>query len=516
MTFLQCTNCDKRKEVCKCSSPNYIQFLDENDHKQLDKDQKKQAEAEKHAQIKTKGMVNRYYVESILVDGKPYFLCHDTKSGEITTKTHLFYLDQMIKPLDPSQCGYITYNFTLDEIKQISTKKISKDILLDKIKEQICKYIVLNDLDLHLILGDVMLTYEQEQINTIHFLFVVGETESGKSTIAHFFKWLGYRCLYGEDIPNADIYNFLGTDEEGAGTIAEDEAQEIGVDREKIRTYKNSYSKGALKPRIIQTMNSKKQVYYKTFCFKVFAGERLPDDKGFRERLAVVHMIEGSPQSNIKRLTKQEREQLLNLRKALLVYKVQNVTVLLPEVDSGLSQRDLELWEDFLRVLSGTKYFDVAKKVVSYYTKQRHESIWNSIESRIFKLILCVIDRNFEVRFEYFWYYLTNEQDELSGHLEKETFFPHDYAQKITRNFLADLFEGKFHTKRRQKYSTDDGKKHKVTVYQFDENVIKSLSKKYNVEHGGPSGNGGQLTVDSADDVDHVEDFKGRLDHWVI
>ena len=511
MTFFQCTNCDKRQEDCKCHHPNLMKFLDNNDHKQHEKDEKKQKELEKHAKIKTKGLIHGIYVESILVEGKPQFLCNNTITDQIYTRDFLYELDKMVKPLDPSQCGYLPYNFTKEEIRQISTKKISKDLLLDKIKEQIDKYVVLNHLDHHLILGDLLLTYEQEQINTIHFLFVVGETESGKSTIAHLFRWLGYRCLYGEDIPNADIYNFLGTDEEGAGTIAEDEAQEIGINREKIRTYKNSYSKGALKPRIIQTANSKRQVYYKTFCFKVFAGEKLPDDKGFRERLAVVHMVEGSPQSNIKRMTKTEKEQLLNLRKALLVYKVQNIIVSLPEVTSGLSQRDQELWEDFLRVLSGTKYSDMAQKVVDYYTKQRHESIWNSIEARIFKLILNKIDVSFEARFEYFWDYLVNHQDELPGRLEKETFYPHDYGQKITRNYLASLFEGKFHAKRRQKYSTENGKQHKRTVYQFDENVVKSLTKKYNVRFSGPSGNGGKV---SEDHVDHVDDSK--LDHWVI
>lgn len=516
MTIFQCTKCDKIKDECQCESPNFIEFLDKQDHKQIDKDQKRQQDLEKHAQTKAKGMVNHYYVESILLEGKPYFLCNNVTTGEISTKPNLFYLDQMIKPLDPSQCGYLPYDFTVDEIQKITTNKLSKDLILDKIKEQISKYVVLEDLDHTLILGDVMLTYEQEHINTIHFLFVVGETESGKSTIAHFFRWLGYRCLYGEDIPNADIYNFLGTDEEGAGTIAEDEAQEIGINHEKIRTYKNSYSKGALKPRIIQTMNSKKQVYYKTFCFKVFCGEKIPDDKGFRERLAVIHMIEGSPKSNIKRLSKEEKQELLNLRKALLAYKVQNIQNSLPEVNSGLTQRDQELWEDFLRVLYDTKYSDDAKKVVDYYTKQRHESIWNSIEARMFKLILRVINVQFEARFEQFWDYLVNQQDDLAGRLEKETFYPHDYPQKITRNYLASLFEGKFHAIRRQKYFSNNGKQHKITVYQFDENVIKSLSKKYNVEYGGLGGQGDDVNNDSVDGVDHVNDSKGRLDHWVI
>jgi len=423
MTFLQCTNCDKPKGKCKCEKPSFLKFIDEKDHKQLSKEEKKKEEQEKHSKPKTKGFVPGFYIESILVEGKPQFLCHSIADGKITTRDHLYEFDQMIKPLDPSQCGYLPYNFTKNEITQITTKKINKDLLLDKIKQQIDHYIVLDDLDCYLILGDVLLTYEQEHINTIHFLFVVGETESGKSTIAHFFRWLGYRCLYGEDIPNADIYNFLGTDEEGAGTIAEDEAQEIGLDREKIRTYKNSYSKGSLKARIVQTANTKKQVFYKTFCFKVFCGEKIPDDKGFRERLAVIHMIEGTPASNIKRMTKEEELELLKIRKALLVYKIQNISNSLPEIDSGLKQRDQELWEDYLRVLSNTKYSEESKKVVEYYTKQRHESIWNSLEARVFKLILLVIDENHEARFEGFWHYLVEEQDDLEGRLEKETFY---------------------------------------------------------------------------------------------
>jgi len=81
---------------------------------------------------------------------------------------------------------------------------------------------------------------------------------------------------------------------------------------------------------------------------------------------------------------------------------------------------------------------------------------------------------------------------------------------------LANLFEGKFHTKRRQKYSTDDGKKHKVTVYQFDETVIQSLSKKYNVEYGGVSGIGTSQSDKKADDDDHVDDTTAGLKDWII
>lgn len=510
MTFFQCSKCDKRKGECKCEKPEFLSYLDESDFKQIQKEGKIRHELEKKADFKVKGFIDNIYVESIFVDGRPTFLCNDIKTNRIFTKDEFLQNDKLVKPIHMEDCGYIPYNFTLKEIKEISHKQISKEILLEKIKEQIDKFIVVQTLDKHLILGDVLLSYSHEQIGTVHFIFVVGETESGKSTILHFFRWLGYRCLYGEDIPFADIYNFLGKDEEGCGIIAEDEAQDLAKQLDKIRLYKNSYSKGSKRAIIQMTQNSKKQVFYKTFCFKVFAGEKIPEDKGFKERLAIIHMIEGNPKLNIKRLKEKDKVQLENIRKALLVYKVQNIQNQLPEVDSGLQQRDQELWEDFLRVTFGTKYYQKCKHVVAFYTAQRHEAIWNSLDARIFKLVHRILSGSLELRLELFWDYLVNQQEDLPGHLEKETFYPHDYAQKITRNYLAILFEGKFHGIRRQKYRIENDSKHKITVYEFRDEVIKSLIKKYNIAPSGQSGGSGKL-------ADHVDDVDGsKINHWVI
>src|SRR5690348_16247945 len=99
-------------------------------------------------------------------------------------------------------------------------EKMDREQLLDGIKSEIDGFISLSDIGKHLILGDILLTYCQEWINTVHYPFFVGETESGKSSALHLVKWLGYRCMLGEDVPQADVYNFLGSDEEGCGTIA--------------------------------------------------------------------------------------------------------------------------------------------------------------------------------------------------------------------------------------------------------------------------------------------------------
>ena len=185
------------------------------------------------------------------------------------------------------------------------------------------KFIVANEISKHLIQIDILLSYCQEWITTLHFPYSVGDTESGKSTILHIASWLCYRCHLGEDIPMADIYNFLGKDEEACGTIAEDESQGLEPRDEKMRMYKSSYSKGSRKARILSADTSgKQQVFYHTFCLKWFAGERIPNDKGFLERLAVIHMISGIPESNIKRPSKDEIGKLSALRKKLLVWKL--------------------------------------------------------------------------------------------------------------------------------------------------------------------------------------------------
>lgn len=522
MVHYQCPNCDReaqtveelRKNGCICKIEPLV-MLDPDDH-QTTKNGKKQI-SEKKIIKKVKGKINGYFVESIIVDNEPRFLCYDLTTGIQSTQKEIETSNRKFIPIEDFECGYIPYEFTKPELDNAIKNKISKDKLLDEIKAQIDRFVVAKEIDKHLILGYLMLSYEQECINTIFFPYFVGETESGKSTITHLFRNLAYRCLYGEDIPNADVYNFLGTDEEGAGTIAEDEAQEIDKNREKIRMYKNSYSKGSGKARIITTNYSKKQVFYKTFCPKIFAGEKVPEDKGLRERLAVVNMLEGKPQANIKRLTENEKQQLLNLRKALLLFKVQNIKDDLPQFDSGLQQRDQELWEDFLGVVYGTKYYEKCRETVACYTSQRHEAIWNSLEAKIFKILKKKLGSGFEIRLEDFWVHLVHEQDDLSGTLEKETFYPHEFGTKITRNYLARLLEDKFQARRKQLYKTDENnKKHLLTVYQFKEDVIQVLSTKYNITESsqsrlvvlsGQRGGGGRLDELKADHVDHVDDL---------
>lgn len=485
-----CYSCDKteknREDLLDCVEKRHEVKL-VLDKKQMQQALRDRAQQTKKIIKKVKGRIDNLYVESILVDGKPQFLCMDIVEKSLSLRESIETEDKIIRPLESSECGYFSYSFTDLEIKGLTSAEISREELLNEIKSMIDRFLSLGELDKHLILGDILLTYCQEWISTLHFPFFVGETESGKSTALHLAKWLCYRCHLGEDIPMADVYNYLGFDEEGCGTIAEDEAQELGRNFEKMRMYKSSYSKGSKKARIVGVDSiGKHQVFYNTFCPKWFAGERVPTDKGFLERIPVIHMMEGLPQSNIKRPSEDEVHQLHQLRNRLLVWKVQNMKVGLEKFDSGLKQRDQELWEDFLAVVHGTKYFDKCKSVVEYYTEQRHQAIKNSLEAKLFGLVIKKIDGNLELKFEDYWNYITGNNEDLPGKLDDRTrksFHPEEFGVTITPQLVASIFRDKFQaTKKQARARDEDRKQHQVTTYVFNNEIILKLSKKYGVD----------------------------------
>ena len=135
-----------------------------------------------------------------------------------------------------------------------------------------------------------------------------------------------------------------------------------------------------------------------------------------------------------------------------------------------------ELFADFIRISSETKYEESAREVVKQFTKERHESIHNSFESRLFQLIVLPIDERILIVFEDFWKYLTEEQDTIKGRLDNETFFSHDYG-KITRYRIVQILTDKFQAKKEILHR----EKKQITAYLFNPKTLIKLVEKYNI-----------------------------------
>ncbi|MCV0410767.1 hypothetical protein [Nitrosopumilus sp.] len=434
---------------------------------------------------KVKGKVGtKLYVESVLVDNKPAFIVKNLSTEKIEIKYTIEQDCCTLRPLTKGECGYIPYSYDRKILDELISSEITTEEALDEILKQIDKFIDLPKREKILILGDILLTYSLEWVSTLHYPFFVGDNESGKSSVLHLGRYLNYRCMMSEDLPHANIYNFLGEDEEATGTICEDEAQFLDKDGDKIRTYKSSYSSGSSKPRVVTLQSRKFQVYYKTYCAKWFAGEKLPRDKGFMERLAIVNMVKGNPKSNIKRLKSREISQLQKLRNMLLIWKIQRVGKNQDSFKTDLTGRNQELWEDFLSVFQNTKFYGQAENVVKHYVNQRHDSIKNSLEATIFKILIENINEKKEIESKAFWIILTTDNIHLPGRLDtwsSRKFYPDEFDVTLSPNSLSNLLEDKFQGTKMSRVKTVDGKQRKTTVYCFDEKTIETLKTKYNI-----------------------------------
>ena len=430
------------------------------------------------AKPKRKGWISKTeFVESVFANGKPAFLIIDTDTGKFSVKGEISTPMGPVRPLNKAEMGYIPYDFTLEEIERMNDWEISLKEILEETYEKVGTHLAVSERDRVLVTGDLVMTYCQEWISTVHYPYFVGEYGSGKTTAISLCGILGYRCLITGSMTFAGIYNSLGNDEEGAGTIAEDEAQSMSKD--KISLYKDSYKKGKTVPRV-RGANFSHVAYFKAFCCKWYAGTGIPDDDGLRERFVAVHMLGGKPEKNIDDTysDKDLMQPFQILRNKLLCWKMKNIKKGFPKIESGLEGRDRELWNDFLSLFNGTRFEEDAKKTSEYYLLQRHDAIKDRIEPKILAIIKPMIEENPKVEFRKMWDAITHS-DELPGDLESSgsTFHPH-FGEKITRNTLSGILREKFHAVREK----DDGKRPLVTYYVFDMEVIRILSKRYNIE----------------------------------
>jgi len=247
--------------------------------------------------------LNGMLAEAVLIAHQPHFLIvKDTGSVDIQRSIELE--DKILIPLDKEAYINKAYSFlSEDDVKSCidSAKQGNLDTLYHKIKSIWKKYVDADDFYISLCALDTIYTYFQDKIGLTHYLFFVGNVGSGKSNNLRILQYLAYRNMTSTDITAANIYQFLGSMEEGQGTICEDEADDIDEDKDKMRIYKNGYTTGYPVLRT-DTTYARKQYRFHTFCFKAFAAERTPDStkaKGFNQRIIQLTSLYGSPQYDI-------------------------------------------------------------------------------------------------------------------------------------------------------------------------------------------------------------------------
>jgi hypothetical protein len=258
-----------------------------------------------------------------------------------------------------------------------------------------------DDFHISICAADTLFTYYQDKIGLTHYLFFVGNNSSGKSNNLTVLHFLAYRNFTSTDITAANIYQFLGSGEEGQGTLCEDEADRIDEDRQKMAIYKNGNITGRPVART-DTSFGRKQLKLNTYCWKAFAAERFPDPvkaKGFNQRVIELQCSFGDPEQDIAEVANpagaDEFQHLLDelneMRNLLLACRLLHFTEKIPDIKLNIKGREKQLFKPVLRVFQNTKTLNELLPVVSKYVAQKREANFSTLHAFLYRSVRNII-----------------------------------------------------------------------------------------------------------------------------
>ncbi len=396
----------------KCRYAAEKASLKKSDSACLDFYQRSGSDKKKQRRIcKDSGLAAAGSFEAIYHNGKPAFL---TWNGKVFSTTESIEInEQSFSPKEARQTPYEPYSYFEGEIP-------NREDLFWKVRSEFQTFIDVESIWKDTLAAFVLLSYQQEKLQTVPYIFLYGDNESGKSTVLQLLKFLCYRPLYGVTIPAADIYGYL-EDSDSIGVVLEDEVQGINKDIDKVKIYKAGYKRGASVPRTICTDNDRFIKYYNVFCLKAVASEQLPQVKGFRERFLEIPMVEGTPEKEWSDLKKEDLKRLGDLRNCLLKWRMMSKDWELPDVVLNMKGRLKELWKPVLQVTSSLTVYPTLFNFIEEQRKERLGIKQDSLEGKIVKVI---VDLHNEARES--TPFLSNQavwrrlQEELDGKIDEK------------------------------------------------------------------------------------------------
>jgi hypothetical protein len=360
--------------------------------------------------------------EAVLIGGKPYFLISRAANPshiEIAASVEPSEIETL-RP--PGVSGYINMPHRFDSETHLrecieNTKKETLDSLFRKNKAIWRKYVDADDFHISISAADEIYSYFQEKIGLTHYLFFTGGNNSGKSNNLTKIHYAAYRNMMSTDMTAANIYQFLGSrEDEGHGTICEDEADNIDENPDKMRINKNGYTTGIPVLRT-DTSFGRKQQRFNTFCFKAFAAERTPDPekaKGFIQRIVEINCFAGNPPCDISEVVNpagdQENQKLLDelleFRNTLLIYKLLHFHEPIPDIkDLNIKNREKQLFKPLIRVFQNEECLSEILKVISEYISKKRAASVDSLHAYLYRTIkkMMISQNTTEFESSYIW-----------------------------------------------------------------------------------------------------------------
>jgi hypothetical protein len=366
--------------------------------------------------------------------------------------------------LPKDNLAYTSKAYQFESYKEIEhyfqkASKLTLDQLYTNVKTVVKKYIAANDTHHTILAGDIIFCYFQDVFGLTHYLYFYGDNGSGKTINLQLLSLLGYRAMYDVDITAPNIFTYYGTVEEGQGVILEDEADDLDYkQQEKMKIYKKGYTTGGKVSRTETGGDSGRvQEGYYVYGFKAFTGEeRLDPDyaKGFNERTFYIKCEAGDPQYDLSEVTSpggaQEyeilRQELEDLHKTLLMYRLIHHTDKFPNIDVAVKNREKQLTKPLVRLFQGTEsqkeIAEALGKLIAERRGVKKQTIEHAIYKTIDKLIVESDTYQFTAKLVY-----TTLREELDGEYKdenKDQSFETPLHGKVSHKRISEICEHRF------------------------------------------------------------------------
>ena len=420
---------------------------------------------EKKPPHKACGLSDQGPFEAIYRKGKPAFLVKTSEGFKIletvTNEGH------EVAPKDLREIPYEPYGFYEGEVP-------NREELFWKVRNEFDRFLDVESIYKDFLAACVLLTYQQEKLRTVPYVYFYGDNESGKTVALTLLSMLCYRPMFGVTIPPADIYGFLD-DSDAPGTILEDEVQGLHKDMDKSKIYKAGYKQGAKIPRTFILQHKRFIKYFRCFCFKACAAEEMPRVKGLLERFIFIPMIEGFPNKDWADVDKEDLKRIRQLRDMLLKWRLATVEWELPEVELPVKGRLKELWKPVIRIVQGLTVEKDLRSFLERLQQERLNEKMSTLEGRLVKVVAELYDAN-PLPFTKIWGRLITE---LEAKVDEKKPNQMDTAEFgiITKRLvgyrLREVLSG-----RKRSYRTPEGF---TKAYEFDAEKLRRIAKKYGI-----------------------------------
>lgn len=476
--------------------------------------------------------------EAVIVAGQNCFLgyhCDEEKDKHfVQWQPNITDITPNLRPPIAQEYPYNPYEFkTVEEPQRylLAAMKETPDSLLRKIKTQVKLFNDISDKAATLLSANIFGSYFQDRFSTVHYLFVVGANGTGKSAFGETYECLGYRAVNVTNATESFWFRIFGTVEYGQVTIIVEEFDRMEENGQIMAMLKVGYQPNAKVPRMNNDLT--KMEFFYPFCFKIAIAEKSPNEdkaRGVLDRSFKNMSYKGSPKYSIKEIRNpqgnSERQNLFDdmdqLRKLLLMYRLLHIKDPYKEIDIGLDGRDEELCKPLLQLFytlgaSEETQTDI-EKTLQYFLDIKNDRKGDSLEGSIYPIVVDALSnlgkdcanlgfdddgpkRLKSISTTDLWEKITSsldgnfDQDRDGVIRQPNTFYSNEFG-RLYRNWVIGIIRDKFGAEK------DHTRKGNNLIFDLDR--LEKMKRIYE--------NDGKIKTRPRDSVIDRDDLQGKWD----